>query len=387
MTQLLSEELKTESRTIIALVLDGALRSGYSKKQFAIDCNISQQTISYIIAGERMPSPELAKQMHDVFIKQSLMSIADANDWLELVHLQAHLINKNTEQSIEQISEDSNSLILKVRQLYDNAKFHPDPKIAGRLHLMVLDIGKALRDHLNLINDDIEKVEVCFILHDLYSSLNRHVSALWAAHRADYLLRFIGKQTSHDKTERLCHHRINASRSVVVTLNNLGLYKQAYDCSLKIEELPEFKKNANFWKPHLYRDRLLSIARFPRFAISEAEGLAKQSWNILEHRAGNFDQLLHLLTTTSMASAFNAHNNAKKANRLLEKTIKTIDSIPNLGALHKVLVLRTYADSYWYLKNYDRWYEVIENAICVSSDAGLYHQQSEMRREVNIRMQ
>ena len=40
MTQLLSEELKTESRTIIALVLDGALRSGYSKKQFAIDCNI-----------------------------------------------------------------------------------------------------------------------------------------------------------------------------------------------------------------------------------------------------------------------------------------------------------------------------------------------------------
>ena len=88
-----------------------------------------------------------------------------------------------------------------------------------------------------------------------------------------------------------------------------------------------------------------------------------------------------------MASAFNAHNNAKKANRLLEKTIKTIDSIPNLGALHKVLVLRTYADSYWYLKNYDRWYEVIENAICVSSDAGLYHQQSEMRREVNIRMQ
>jgi hypothetical protein len=384
MTYLYSYEHIIEYEGLIATVLDGALRGAYSKGQFAHDCNITPVFLSQIINREKMPSQSLAKRMRDVLISRALLSIEDATEWLDFVSERAHLMRRDKRICFDQVADDSRSLVARIYQLHNAAKFHPDPKSAAQLDQQSLSLGEFLRKHLNLINHNSDKIAVCVTLHDLYSTLNRHASALWAARRGYYIAQNPEKYLLPAQAARYAHDRVNSVQSEIVTLNNLGLYKKAYDLSLKLEQSDDFQQDVIFWKPHIYRDRLNSLAHLPRFAISEAEGLAQQSWDIFENKTDNpnYVGLLHLLTTQSLATALNRHNGARKSIKILEKTVHSLDAIPNIGPLHRVLVLRTYADSHWQLKNYDQWREITQVTLQISLTAGLNHQVSEINREL-----
>jgi len=212
---------------------------------------------------------------------------------------------------------------------------------------------------------------------------------LWYDKRARFLAQSIDDpRPFRISQERLDFFLANAIQAEAVAYHNLKLYRDALRLCQMAEETAALRRNPGFWKPHLYRDVINALEGIPRFSITLAENLANQVRHICDTRADNSDGLLLLLVLAALARAYIRHQNFKDAHRVLAAGMNHFYKAANVGPLHQVISLRTFARLYSEQGACGPECKYfVHEASRIASQAGLAHQLNEIRAEFKSRLE
>jgi tetratricopeptide (TPR) repeat protein len=271
----------------------------------------------------------------------------------------------------------------ELRQAHQQASFAHDFSLSRAKYRVVREGSGAVLKQLNLDRHPLAFVELCFLRHDAQCVLNRPDDALWYAKLARSVLETLDPSEYRRHREKIDDLVVNAIRAEAVAYHNLKLFREAYRCCEEAEASPAIKRHLDFWKPHLYRDKINALVGIPRFAITEAEGLAEQVQTVCEKDIYREEEnnLLLFLIRESLARSYIQHGNFRKAERILQSELERMDRLSYLGPLHRTLLLRTYARLCWKQGDHYGWQHLIHLALVISFEAGLDHQVSEIQTE------
>lgn len=255
----------------------------------------------------------------------------------------------------------------------------------ARWLLITRDLGKQWLAHARHTDDPLAFAEVCLILQNVQSVLNRWDDALFYAKWADAVLQTVHPREMGDRRPQFEHLRINVLDAEIVAYRNLGLPRRAVEASeaglhlLRGGLLPQ----RDFWQPHLLKDRLEALARTPRFTLSEVEGLADQVWRLCE--AGRAPNLIYLplMVDRALLNAFvryGSPRSLRKAGQLVKKICRQIEDAADLDPMRRTMLAFSVARYFWMRERHDEWSHYTRMGVAVAEQAGLRHQLSEARR-------
>lgn len=75
--------------------------------------------------------------------------------------------------------------------------------------------------------------------------------------------------------------------------------------------------------------------------------------------------------------------NIKRALHLLGRTYDTLDAVPNIGTLHRVMLTRTYAEAWLTSGDAVQGYALMAQALAIAEQAGLQHQVAQISKVLN----
>jgi len=375
-----SEKIDIEIETVAA-ILKSVLRARGDKKRLARTVGISEVYLSYVLNQERTLSIETARAIARLLP----LPFEQREAWIYHVEQIRNLRQRARIEIKAQVKDRiSRDLVDEVRRAHASATFAQAPSQARPLYLKARASASLLLNSIDPEKDPINYLELCFVIHDALCVLNRNDDALWYGKQARLIAN--GISDPHDfgiGREQLDFYVVNAFRAEAVAFHNLKLNRQAYRLCQELEERQELKRNVNFWKPHVYRDEINALEAIPRFAITAAENMADQVRDVCEQRANDFDPLLLFLIQGSLARAYIRHRNYKDAYRVLDLNLQRLDKVKNVGALHRVIFFRTFARFYSAQNKYgEEWRYFVREFTRIATNAGLEHQLSEMRAEV-----
>jgi len=277
-------------------------------------------------------------------------------------------------------------LVEEIKQAHGTATFAQDPALARARYREVEISADQLLRSISPNQDPINYIELCFLMHEALSVLNRNDEALWYGKRSRLVAESIDDPQDYRlDRERLDFFLINSMRAEAVAFHNLKLYRDAFRLCQMAEETDAMKRTSSFWKPHLYRDTINALEGIPRFSITHVENLSHQVRQICETRNEGADGLLSFLILGSLARAYIKHQNFKDAQRVLTMGFDRLSTTANLGPLHLVIFFRMYARLYSARGDYgSEWEYFAQRASDLASQAGLEHQLSEMCAEFGV---
>ncbi len=292
-------------------------------------------------------------------------------------HVRAEVEDRRVEEIVE-----------GIKQAHGVATFARDPAVAKTLYRQVRTSAELLLPGVNLERDPINYIELCFLMHEALSVLNRNDEGLWYGKRARWVAESIDDpRRYHIDQERLDHMVVNAIRAEAVADHNLKLFRAALERCEAAERTDALGRDPDLWKPHLYRDMINALEGIPRFPITRAENLADQVRDICDTRGHESDGMLSFLIQASLARAYVRHRNFKDACGVLSTGLDHLHRTRNLGPLHQVIFLRTFARFYSVQRAYGSdWSYLIREATRIASLAGLEHQLNEMREEFGVHL-
>ncbi|MBI5302833.1 MAG: helix-turn-helix transcriptional regulator [Chloroflexi bacterium] len=374
-----AQEIDVEQEVVVA-TLDSVLRVRGGERAFAEQAGVTPIYISYIRGRRSVPRLRTAKRIAEALP----LSKQEREAWLFHVE-QIWALKRNARRQVDSIVRDQSveALVNEIRQAHGTATFARDPEIA-RAHYRQVDIaaGSLIRA-VNPNRDPIHYIELCMLNHDALCILNRNYEAFWYAKRAKLISENINDPREYQTTqERLDFFKVNAIRSEAVSYHNMKLYREAHQKCQEVEASQALQRNAAFWKPHLYRDALNALEGIPRFSITEAENQYDQVRSIFETRTDEFDQFLFFLISQSLARAYIQHGNLKDAQRVLTPQFERMSKIAQLGQLHQVIFLRTFARLHLAQGDTgDDFKYLIRESTRIATQAGLDHQLNEIHSE------
>ncbi|MCS7260368.1 MAG: helix-turn-helix domain-containing protein [Anaerolineae bacterium] len=367
-------------REVYIAMLNSALRAWGSKRRFAERVGISPQYLSYLCDpyNIRTPSVQLAQKIADILP----ISLEQRKSLLEhMLSANERRLQLNTfpRSGIHDCTVES--YLVELRRMHQMATFSGNAPLTKIQYGVIREISITLIKNLDPIANPLAFVELCLLLSEVQCVLDRPDSALYYAKIARSVMESADPSDFWRDRERFESFQINAILAEAVAYHNLKLFDNAYDCCLQAEATEAMKHQPKFWKPHLYRDKINALIGKPRFTLGEAEGLANRVRDICTQRAGEFDPLLELLINRSLGQAYIQYGNLKKAHRLLQTLIDQMETTPHVGALHKVLLLRTFASLLWKQNALSDWKSFIKSARDIATEAGLHHQIHEIEQE------
>lgn len=378
-------------REVYIAVLNGLLKARGSKQALAKKVGITPQYLSYILDpwNIRTPSPKVAEaivaalplplgQKH-VLLEHMIL----ANE--RRVQMHGSISQKLTAYDLDEIDE----ILRCLRETHQQAMFTADPSQAKVKYKLVYEMSSFLIRIINPRQNPLAFVELCFLGHDSGCVLNRQIDALWFAKQARFVVESAQLCELRQPKEIFIDSKINAIRAEAVSYHNLKLFKPAYYCCEEAEELlatRNFKGRYDFWKPHLLRDKINALVGMPRFAITEAEGLAHQVEKSCEKDIYTDEEkeLLVFLIRSSLSRAYIKYGgirNWRKAEHLLRTEFERMGKMERIGPLHQTLLMRTYARLRWMEGDQEGWRYFINHSIKTAIDAGLDHQIQEIHHE------
>ena len=290
---------------------------------------------------------------------------------------------------VKEMSQDNlANLVTEVSNVYQSATYNPDPQIVKQSYYRAMTTAENTLGMISIQRHPDIYLELCMMLQDIYSIVGRVVDALAFAKRSRYICDLMDLRDYPQYEERLIYHKVDVFRAEIVALHNLKRDNEAFKLTQDVENVDEFKQNSSFWKPHLYRDRLNAMAGMKRTSVSDAFYFAETVRNICQKRADAYDPLLNFLIDRSLARVLITRDNKlniKRANLLLRKNYDELDRISHLGALHKVLFLRTYAEAWWKQGDDVQGVELIRQALQIATEANLNHQLAEIQKHYDIK--
>jgi hypothetical protein len=283
----------------------------------------------------------------------------------------------------EKVSPQQPSILLDaLRVTQQNANFAPNPQEAKVHYRLLRQLGQLLLTQSSPNINPLDYAETCLHLHAAETVLNQPSAALYHAKLARAIMENLEASHYPQARERFDHFLINAYISEAVAYHNLDLNKQAAEVYLQAELKiqTEVQHSLEFWKPLLYRGHMIATLGQSRFAISQMEFWTNTARKSCEHRAEPEDPLLVLLLNTSLADAYIQHKNLKKAHQVLRNEYDHLSQIPFIGALHKTMLLKSYAHLTWVEGNQDDWQYFLGKALNIAQEAGLVHQLEQIKK-------
>lgn len=368
------------AQEIVATTLAGALHAHGSQKTLAQRAGITPVFVNNIIKRKRMPSPTMARRIAPLLPLPG----AEQAAWLDHVERYWTARRQAAYAACAAVQQDAAAV---VRELVACrlATFTGDPLAVRRNWARAIQLGEAIEPHLRRREHASLYLDFSDVMVEAYSMLGRHVEALGIARRKQHVVNLmealphaLGLRTCHKKFEE---DKVNARRMQVVAMNELGLYREAYELSLAIEADPFYARNANFWAPLLTWDRLKAMERLPRVGVHEARRMVHAAWHGCDRRTDEWQPLCHMLLGRAYANFCISRGNLKEARAALSCYLPTLDQIAHCGVLHKTLFLRTWARMLRAQGEWDTWRATVSEAVALAQQAGLANEVAAIRRE------
>lgn len=369
----LSQQADLEWEVAIA-ALDGALRtSGMTCRELAERVGISPQHLSYVRHGARMLSMEVARRVTAALP----LTREQRSDLLGHVE-QCRALQRQARCELGRVADDVAQMVKQMQEAHALASFSPDPDQASRQYRIALNLGELLLEHPAVRRQPLDLLEVCAVLHDAYSVLNRPSRALMCAKWARFVAEYLEPRQFRAAGERIEFFQVNALRMEAVALHNLNLDDQALALSERVECHPLVRRDPKFWLPHIYRDQLNTLAGLGRFSIRRAQAIARHAQRLCESSAHPDGELSSFLISRSLANAYSKHGNVKQAMNLVECMTEHIHHLTRFGPLHRVMFLRTAAQVYAAAGDASGAAFWRHQAIALARQSGLRHQLAQL---------
>jgi hypothetical protein len=262
----------------------------------------------------------------------------------------------------------ADSVIETIGVVHARALRHPDPVQTRRAYGDVWLVAGQAVIHIDAVRCTAQYAQVLMFLHDAASVLDRQDLALGFARAA--LLAIDTHGRSGDTT--LNRFRINALLAEVVSLNNLGLGRDALSVARHAQSQPDYGRDERVWHRSFLEQQLSALIVTPRFSIYEVERIA--------------DDALHLTSDDAVAQAGIAsrlvdgylarrtRRGIRNAGRLVPELLAVISSESTISPLRRVRVLRTLARYHSLAGEHDEERRYVAEARAVALAANLSHQ-------------
>jgi transcriptional regulator with XRE-family HTH domain len=377
MTELISlAQQRDIEREVIVAGLAGALsRSGITAKELASRARVSPQHLSYVLHGNRTLSNETAMRIAAVLP----VTLTDRIDWLS--HVEAHHSLGRQAQTVihARTLEDVDSLVVEAQEAHHLATFASTPQETGLRFRAALELGEILKQQAAVRQHPLRWVEVCFVLHDTYTALNRPHDALSTAKQARFAAELIEPRDYPESRERIDFIHVNTLRAESVAYHTLKLDERAFRLSEQAESLAVSQRQTGFWLPHIYRDQLNSLSGMSRFSVRQAQQIANRAHDACNAHLASSNDLLHLLISRSLAIALMKRDNVKASLRLFDKLATKMNLVQGMGALHRVMLLRSMAEAHSVAGDVTGASHWRSQAIALAEAGGLSHQLAQIR--------
>ena len=373
----LAHEAQLHREAYIAL-LDGLLQTTAAKRHFAQRVGITPQYLSYLLNPfDRTPSPALARKMVDALPLEA----AERETLYEHLLLASERRLKAQlalQQAFAQV--DFVTQLDFIRQAYAAANFATDPAQAKTQQQLVRSAGNLLLQQMPPTLHPLAYAQLCLWLHSVESANNAHAHAIYHAKKARAVLgAFVRTDFPLAERDHFADLTFNALRLEAVTYYNLKVARPAYELCCAGETLPAVQQHPQSWLPHLYRDKINAYSQLPRFAIREAEQWTRHGKQLCEQVAHDEAPLWAIMLDRALAQAYLRYGKVKKATALLQPLVEELPRLPVVGLLHRVSVLRIYAEALWLAGDRQQWASVLATTWQLADSAGLTHQLAEIR--------
>ncbi len=280
----LAQEAHLHKETYSA-ALKSALRLPGTKQSFAERVGISPQYLSYLLDPDdpRTPGPEVAEKI----------ATALPLDPEQRESLFEHLFlasQRRLEQEHALLEGSSTpSLAVQVAALgrdHHRATISTDPLESRSMFLAVRENSRGLLKQINPHIAPLPAIQICFILHDIQCLLNRPDDALYHARFARLLIQNLDRSTYRAQREYIDWLEFHALRAGTVAYFNLKLPRHACDCCEEAGTTRAMRERPEDCKPLLLRDKLNALSHMSRFALRDAEALAREVSIIAQRRGG-----------------------------------------------------------------------------------------------------
>lgn len=374
-------------------VLRGALPYG-EKGPFATRVGLTPQYLSYLLDhyDHRVPSPQTATTIAYNLPLPPTQKHALAEHMI--------LASESRQKArcainLQLFDRPLDDFLQELRALNHLASFASDPRQSRDKYRLLRDATSLFLQSLDMRSSPLAVIELCLMAHEAETVLNRQVDAVYHATTAEFIADELVnlRQLPSSQRSRFLDFRINAPRLRAVSYSNLGWFKGAINYCEKAEELlslQEFKHRSDFWKPHLYRDKINALRGKPRYALTTAEGLVDQVADALA--TGVYSpreaELLSFLIHSSLVRTYLKHGTGrslKKAEHVLNAQLDPTYELEYIGPLHQTTLLRTWASFCQRRGDPTGWQYFINRALETALTAGLRHQADQIHAQHHTR--
>ncbi len=272
---------------------------------------------------------------------------------------------------------------------HHSAAVASDPVTVQRAYRTVYDAGFAILRRINPHTHPLAFIETCMLIHTAAAALNRRVDALFLAQRARDVM-FSLPPGGYDQNRELFDNlRANVPYAEVAALRALNRHRLAYDLANAATETirVELQHKRIVWTPYFLKDQIQALSRMPRFERSEVEGLRKQALALFERNIAlppPHELTFPLQIDRAAADAMMRYGSPlsiRRAEELLRPQYERLSTLTDLGPLHHVMLLRSYARLQEIRGNLEERDLVLRTALSLASAAGLTHQLSQIHAE------
>lgn len=159
-----------------------------------------------------------------------------------------------------------------VGDVHQVALYSADPAKTRRAYLRVWLASQRLVQRVDPSTHTVEFAQALMFAHDAAQVMNHHQLALLYARTATLALSEWGGRS--DEAVRL---RLNALFAEVVTLNSLGLKRDALDLALRARIEPNYSWEPRTWARSFLEEELTAMVSTPRLSIYAAEETADRA--------------------------------------------------------------------------------------------------------------
>jgi transcriptional regulator with XRE-family HTH domain len=367
-------------------ILDSLLTERGSIQKLAKRANLSKVYLANIrnleLVPPKIPTPKTARYIAEALPAPPEVRQA-ALQHMVLAHekrVEAHRVAK--EEFRYQTLTDVQG---ELGHLLHQATFAVSPSAAHRHYRTVAEtVSKALEEFA-AEEDPLPFARLCLISHDVRSTLNRPHDALASAKRARFVVEDLDPKRHEFDRELADGVLINSIYAEAISLDSLGLYRDALACYDRIINAEVSERQQVYWKHAILRGKIRALSQVPRFSITEVEYLAEEGIEACYATSAEIAPLWNLLIAEALIRAYLRHDNYKDAERVMDQGLEALDKVPLIGPIHRTTMLQTFAQLRWAVKDMAGWRYFLTEARSLAIQAGLVRKIDQIEEEIRSR--
>jgi transcriptional regulator with XRE-family HTH domain len=373
-----------------------------SQREFARVLGLSEPYLSYLLEPVRVPdmrkaehwSVLLAKTGYEIAeafkyaktpsqaraerIARLLTSDAERRDvFLEHVRL-ARTASSREPLTATLPTGQAQAALRVIGDIHQAALHSPAGADTVSSYASVWELAAPLPAAIHPRHDRADYAQALMYLHDVAQALNRPDLGIGFARRAIAALPLPDRPGCEPPQETRL--RVNAFLAEVVTLNTLGLHRQALGSIDHAETLPGFAVEPETWLRSFLEQRLTALAWLPRSSRYAIDALADRALSLVPA-----DQILRAGVIRRQLDAYLTRltpRSARAADRLAIELRLAIAPDATTSPMRRAQILRTLARLHRQSGDHATTGQLIGDCLAITTEANLLHQRSALIREM-----